>query len=308
MGQHSRFFYKQQKMFKMQRRSNFTVEQGNGIANLHINSDLEGVNRLGVTTHLTAGYTYLWTQEMGFHTGLGIVYAGSGFATSKIETQSMGYLTAYNNENETTRSTHYTVSVTSVKESYKAFYLELPIQLTYQQQWFWVNYGFKLLWPLSMKASCTYGETSIGVGYQIDGFGTYIDIPVEIARFSPEKNSYSVSKFVGGKICYPVYIAFAINGGYRLALDNKQSLLFGFYFDIALNRTPVGSDNSLVVFGDIPALRPILQSNLANSLRYIDFGISITYNYTFGKRIGYRKGNPFVASKSRRKGTSPVKW
>ena len=308
MGQQSRFYRDQKKMFSKQLRSNLTVKLGTGIANLHINSDLDGVNRLGFTTQLTAGYTFLWAKEMGFHTGLGIVYAGSGFSTSKVEAQSMGYMTAYNNEDATTRSTHYTASVSSVKESYQAFFLELPIQLTFQNEWFWVDYGFKLLLPLSVKASCTYGATSIGAGYQIDGFGTRVDIPVEIARFSPDKSTYTVSSLVGGGVCYPAYIAFAISGGYRLALDNKQMLQFGFYFDIALNRTPVGSDNSLVVFGDVPSLRPILQSNLVNSLRYINFGVSITYNYTFGKRIGYHKGNPFTAAKGRRKGSLPVKW
>ncbi len=297
-------------MFDKQRRSNFTIEQGDGIADLLINSDVDNVNRMGFTTYLTAGYTFLWSKGSGFHTGLGVRYVRSGFASGSVESQTMGYLTAYNNEAEVTRRTHYTTSVVSVEETYKAFFLELPLQLTFQQSNFWVDYGFKLLLPLSVKASYNYGETSIGVGYRIDGFGTTIGVPLEIDRLSSQQGDYTVGSLVGGGVCYPAYVLFALSGGYRLAIDNNQSLRFGFYFDIALNRTHVGNDQNLVNFGNDITFNNVLQSNLVNSLRYVDCGISITYNFTFGKRIAYRRNmiSPYRVSRWHKRRKAQIRW
>lgn len=297
-------------MFDKQRRSNFTIEQGNGIADLLIDSDVDNVNRMGFTTYMTAGYTFLWSKENGFHTGLGIRYVCSGFSAGSVESQTMGYLTAYNNEAEVTRRTHYTASVVSVEETYKAFFLEMPLQLTFQQGNFWVDYGFKFLFPLSVKASYDYGETSVGVGYRIDGFGTTIGVPLEIDRLSPQKGDYTVGTLVGGEVCYPAYVLFALSGGYRLALDNRQSLRFGFYFDMALNRTHVGSGQNLVDFGNVTTFNNVLQSNLVNSLRYVDCGISVTYNLTFGKRISYRrnKSSPYRFSRWHKRRKAQIRW
>lgn len=247
---------------------------------------------------------------MGFHTGLGVRYARSGFSAESIETQTMGYMTAYNNEDETMRSTHYTASISSIKETYTAFYLDFPLQLTFQQGNFWADAGFRFLLPLSVKASYNYGETSIGVGYRIDGFGTSVDIPVEVDRLSPQEGAYTIGSLGGGGVCYPAYVLVAFSGGYRLALDNKQSLRFGLYFDIALNRTYVGNDQNLVNFGNDITFNNVLQSNLVNSLRYVDCGISITYNFTFGKRIAYRRNmiSPYRVSRWHKRRKAQIRW
>lgn len=301
----------QLKYFSMQLRSNLTIEQGNGINSFLIATDQKNANRIGFATFLQAGYTFFWDRQMGFHTGLGVRYAHCGFAADGVESQAIGYMTAYNNQNSATRRTHYTATLSSVKEAYNAWFLEIPLQLAYQDHHFWLDAGFKVLLPLSVSATYDYGEASIGAGYAIDGFGVGVEVPVEIERLDAQSGTYDVGTLGGGGIAYPAYLALALSGGYRLALDGQNMLQFGLYLDVALNRTCVGGISDMVAIdGAMPQQRTVLQSNLARSLRYCDFGISVTYNFTFGKKIGYRKdkSNHFRLPKVRKPTKAQVRW
>lgn len=302
-AQQTAYFRTQQKYFWRQCRSNLTIDQGNGLSSLLIASNIKDVNRIGYTGHLMAGYTYFWERSAGFHTGLGIRYARSGFVADNVESQSLGYMTAYNNETSAKRRTHYAADITTVHESYNAFFLELPIQLVYQQGNFWFDYGFKLLLPLSVKGSYAYGETSIGAGYAIDGFGTEVPAPVEIDRLDARSGTYTVATLGGGGSAYPVYASVALSCGYRHAIDKRRMLLFGFFIDFALNRTSIDNSGGMVDIGNDVVFRPVLQSDIVQSLRHIDCGISVTYNYTFGKRIGFHryKSIPFPQSRKHRR-------
>lgn len=285
----------QQRSFRLQLRSNFTLEQGNGIASFLAASGQKLVNIIGFETQMQAGYTYLWNRKMGFHTGLGVRYAGGGFGAYNVEGQAMGYMTAYNNEHSATRRTHYTATLSSVRETYDAFFFEIPLQLAFQKQHWWMNAGLKVLVPLYVFGSYDYGPTSLGAGYDIDGFGVDVEVPVEVDRVDGLQGDYTVCDIKGDGIAYPIYVAFALSSGYRMALDEKHMLQFGVYFDIALNRNVMGGTYYWLEIDDgVSQQQMVMQNNLEQSLRYCDFGISVTYNITFGKRIGYKKGNPFL--------------
>lgn len=303
VAQQTAYFRTQQKYFWWQRSSNITIEQGNGLSSLLIASDIKDVNRIGFTTNLIVGYTYFWERTAGFHTGLGIRYARSGFAADGVESQSMGYMIAYNNESSVKRRTHYTATITSVKENYNAFFLELPIQLVYQYRQFWFDYGFKIFLPISVKGAYDYGETVIGAGYTIDGFGTDVPAPIEFDRLDARSGTYTVSTLGGGGSAYTAYVALSFSCGYRHAIDKKHMLQFGVFIDFALNRTAINSSNGMVDIGNDVAFHPVLQSSLVQSLRHIDCGISVTYNFTFGQRIGFHhyKSMPFPQSRRHRR-------
>lgn len=307
-AQWSAFQRRQTSLFRAQRRSNLSFNHGDGLSALWVATDLSNANSPGFTTHLQVGYTFLWRREAGFYTGLGVRYARSGFAADRVETEAMGYLTAYNNEGSATRSTHYTASIASIDERYSALFLELPLQLTYQQGSFFLDYGFKLMLPFFVRASCRYGETTIGVGRDIDGFGTHVDLPVELRRLPASQNDYTVGSLGGGGFAYPFYVALALNGGYRLAFDRETSLQIGFFVDFALNRTSVGADEGMVDFGDRATLLPVLQSNLSSVLRYMDCGVSIAYNFSFGKNISYRQNRKNPYTTHRRKISRRRRW
>lgn len=302
-AQQTSYFRTQQKYFRWQRRSNLSIDQGNGLSSLLMASNIKNVNRIGYTGHLIAGYTYFWERSAGFHTGLGIRYARSGFVADNVESQSLGYMTAYNNEASAKRRTHYVADITTVHESYNAFFLELPLQLVYQQGNFWFDYGFKFLLPLSVKGSYDYGETSIGAGYVIDGFGIEIPDPVEIDRLDAHSGTYTIATLGGGGTAYPAYAAVAFSCGYRHAIDKQQMVLFGFFIDFAINKISINNRDGMVVIGNDVVFHPVMQSNIVQSLRHIDCGISVTYNYTFGKRIGFHryKSKPFPQSRRHRR-------
>lgn len=262
--------------------SNFTATLGIGGATLAMSDGF----RPGIGANIGVGYVYHWRYDAGIHTGLGIRYAHSAFESGNIEAVSVGKMTAYNNTSSATRTTHYLSTITTVREDYDALFLDIPLQIIRQKGRFYYEYGFRVVLPLSVTAAYDYGETIVGAGLDIDGFGTYIQHPMEVDRIKPQHEQYTVGTLKGRGMAYPAYLALTVSGGYCLTLKSKQTLHIGVYADIALNRTCVGGTGDLLSLdNDKSRFRPVLQSNLASSLRYASVGIKVDYNLAFGKLI-----------------------
>ncbi|MBR1517148.1 MAG: hypothetical protein IJ620_03270 [Bacteroidales bacterium] len=289
---------RQQMRFNKQLRSNFTITQSDGLGSLMVDSRLTSPTRLGFATRLDFGYTYLWSRTNGIHTGLGLAYLGGGMRSGRVESSAMGEIEIFNNERRDVRRTHFTAITTDVAEHWDALFLAIPLQMVFQDDHFYLNAGLRFFLPLSVSSSYSYGATTVGVGYALDGVGSEVPLPVEVDRLADERGRYTLSSLSGGGLAYLGYATLSLEGGQRLALDDKQMVILGGYIDFALNRTPIGGPQPMaeIVDGNLRR-RPAMQSQLASHLRYISFGIQATYSFTFGKRIGFRRGNPFRLSR-----------
>lgn len=299
-GQNYRWESRQWNMFMNQRRSNFTVTGGVSTAALLVDMHPLLPTRIGVGGRLEAGYTFLWTRESGYHVGLGFTYSHSGFYVDRVESQIHGYVEAYNHENRVVRSSDYTAVVNEVHERYDAFFLQVPLQLAFQQKHFYFNAGFRFMLPLHVKASCDYGTATVGVGYDITGFGQHVDVPIETYQFAASESDYVLSSVTKGGVAWLGTVAVAIDGGYRWCIDKQHHLAIGAYANFGINHTRVGDGEPFVVLeGNVPRIRTCMQGDLAGTLRYVDLGVSLTYTISFGKRIGYMKSKPFKQTKRR---------
>ena len=277
-----------------QRRSNLTFVLGAGASELMVDRQPLAPSRIGLGGRFEVGYTYLTQFETGLHTGIGIRYGSSGFAMDRVASSSMGYISAHNADNSVVRSSHFTAVTRDVREHYNVIFLDVPLYLVLQQKHTYLNIGLRLLLPVSAKASCDYGPTSVGVGYQIDGFGQRVETPIELQHFDAVQSDYVLSSLSGDGTTFLGVAAFSVECGYRWFLDKQRQMIISMYADVGINRSPVGDDKALVVLENgEPVVRSCMQSNLASTLRYIDIGVSLTYSMSFGRRIGEHRIKAF---------------
>lgn len=291
----------------VQQPSNLIVDFSNGVSTMLMTTDVENASRLGFGTHLTVGYAYLWNGFVGFQVGIGVHYATNAFASDGIESQTLGYLSVSNNETTSTRRSHYTATISSVREDYKSIFVEVPIKLTLQGRRFWFDCGGRLLLPVSMTATYDYGETSIGLGRTIDGFGTTLDKPVEIECLSARYGDYTIATLSDGGTNYAA-IALTIGCGYRWVIDDQNTLKIGAFVDFALNQIKIGYSNSMVDFGNAVDFHPVLQSNVVSALRYANCGITLTYNFAFAQKNSLRGNKYGYSYSSQRHKGGKTKW
>ena len=281
----------QRQLFNRQGRSAFTIEAGASGTAFLFEGNL-AATRPGLGARLQAGYTIYLDRSFGFHFGLGAGYSNCSMVLSDIRSSSLGTIDAYRddagNVQWVNRTAHYTTATPSASETYHSFFAEVPLQLAFRNDHFWLDIGAKVLLPITVDARYDYGETTIGVGRDIDGFGTSVPIPVEVGRLPQSTGSHHVADISGGTLCYPAYLLFSVSGGYRWAIDERKICHIGFYLDVAINRTHAGAEHGLVDVNDQPFhYGSLLRSDNIEALRYVDAGIVFSYHFSFGRKISY---------------------
>ncbi|MBQ7280709.1 MAG: hypothetical protein IJR13_08340 [Bacteroidales bacterium] len=277
----------QRQLFNRQGRNAFTLEVGSSATAYLFEGNLAAV-RPGIGGRLQAGYSIFSDRTFGFHFGLGFAYSHCGMEVSDIESSTIGTIDAYNNSQQVTRTAHYTTQTPTAREKYHSFFIEMPLQMSFRDDHFWMDAGVKVLLPITVEAAYDYDETTIGVGYDIDGFGTSVPVPIEVEHLPQTTGNHHVADIAGGTLCYPAYVLFAVSGGYRWAVDERKICQIGFYLDVAINRTHAGGDNGIVDVSEQPFhYTNLLRSDNVKALRYVDAGIVFTYNFSFGRKISY---------------------
>ena len=301
-AQNARWEARQWLLFLDQHRSNFAITGGIATATILTDVSAPLLSRLGIGSRLDLGYTYFWRHDCGFRTGLGLAYCYNVARYDRIESSSTGSISAYNNTSRTVRSSHFTTTTIDVDEHYNTIYLQIPALVVLQDQHFHFGAGLRFMLPIRIGASFAHGPTTMGVGYAIDGFGQHVDIPIETLNAAAQEGDYTIAALSDERLCFPFVVALALDCGYHWQLDRKHQMSISAYVNYGLNRTSVGDSEPLVILENgVLRTRNCMQSNLIHHLRYLDIGVSLTYNITFGKPIGYTKNKPFKQHKRNRR-------
>ena len=279
-------------MLRKQRAENIQFAAGGGLSSLMVNGKLLKPTTLGGGGNLDFGYTHFFNLNFGLHTGIGTLYSRSGFHQDRQESSTLTTVTVANNQRQTDRAAHLTTITSDMNEHYNAFYVSIPLQFAYQYDNLWVNFGVRIMLPLSVTASYDYGKTLIGVGYDFDGLGVTLPHLVDKEIIDPQSGTYKVSGLSGGEAGFAFFATASIEGGYRMPMGIDKILYLGVYLDYSLNQVAVGGDENYTRDED-DNLQPAhaLSSSIADHLRYASFGIRLTYNYSSGRRINYHKAN-----------------
>lgn len=285
--------YRQMFLLRKQRSSNIDFSFGGGCAQLLADGRFFAPIYPGASFQMNVAYSYLWDKLSGFRIGLGMTYAHNGVGFDKFESESIGNIEFFDNESTVVRSTHFTATTDGMHERYDLAFITLPAYFIFQSGHFYSNVGFQIMLPIISAAHFDYGATTIGIGRQIDGTGTTLRRPIEILSVDEQSGRYTASSFEQGGTNL-MNIAASIAVGYRYAIDAKSIINFVFYANIGLNKNKIDGDDLVYYANGDYEINNYLHSNSISSLRYMDVGIRISYNMTFGKRIS--SGNPFRTS------------
>ena len=256
-----------------------------------IDSKMGFPTQLGDMEAIDLGYTYLTTRYFGYHIGLSVSRLSSGCQFNSATRTAMGYIKVSDNQSHSIRPSHFTIETKDISEVYSGWYVEVPLQIELQADHWWCRMGIKGMLPITMQAHYSTGETTVGVGHQIDGTGSHIANPVETFRYDAEEGDYEVTDIAGGKVCHPLYVSLALEGGYRWALAPSQMLYVGVWIDCALNRTACGGSDDVMEFnGTRPQFWHILESSRLSHLRYAAAGIKVSYDMAWGKKVDSFRG------------------
>jgi len=203
--------------------SEFSVYGGNGLSTLMYNAK-EGNKSQGLGGLFGFGYTYFFTPNLGFASGLEMAFYNAKYEFKKIAQQPYMFIDYEGHEME------FRSTVDGYREEQILVLLQIPLMLQYRQgknHQFYVMTGTKIGIPLSGKNKI-YADSVKNSAYskfedyeytaqKFMGFGTFI-------RQKSEKN-------------LPLQTAVLLSAetGIKWKLSERFRLYTGIYFDYGLN-------------------------------------------------------------------------
>lgn len=269
-------------------RSNITVSLRGGAGALLIDNQIGEPTDWGFNTGVDIGYTFFKDPNWGLHAGVNVVKSTSGFSANQVESETIGTIEVYDGLETYHRTSHLTATTSSVNEEYQLIMLELPVQLAFQYDHVYFNFGLTTILPLSFDAHYSYGPSSLGYGHEIDGIGTNVDTPIPICDIEATSGDYSLLKHKGIK---PVWMSGSIEGGYRFPISKHHLLCLGLYADFSIVKSQPSGDGGLVTMADgMPVFNACASSQHIQALRYVTIGVKAKYIFSFGKKVKAREG------------------
>lgn len=282
-------------------RSNLDIGLRCGTGAVTANASMFNPTVLGTDVGFDLGYTYYFNNNWGVHIGADIVYCRNGYHFEAIESSVLGTIDLYDDGSTITRPSHYTLLTQDVHQNNTSLFAEVPLQISYRHDHLQLNVGLKFIMPLSIAANYQYGTTEVGVGYDIDGTGSHLDIPIPCGTLEPQNGSYSFLENTG--YTFPLLTALSFDAGYRIPLTMHRQLYLGFYVDYSLTHIGLDGEDELVTFNNgEPLFNNIAQTHHLNNWGYAALGIKIQYGFGFGKHASYHRSS---ATPNKLKNCSP---
>ena len=270
---------------------NVSVEAEGGLGSLLINKELGAPTKLGIDLGGNVGYTYMFNEQSGVHTGLTFEYIKSGYTSPAVASHFReDPVTLHDNNQNYDGPATILNRTSSIDEQYTTLMFSLPIQYAYRYEWFWLNAGIRLSAPLSIKGDYTYGPSSNGIVY-FERSGVSFDLdPIpyhEDLNTSAQTGSYTAHS-IGDK--FRIFCDVAVEFGYRFMVDKtrNQSIYVGYYIDYALNSFSTNQDLSFLTFkkkddgSPEPVFNGALNSSAVENYKSITTGVKVYYNFGLG--------------------------
>lgn len=240
-------------------------------------------------------YTYMANQYFGFTTGLSFIMLNSSMSSSGVQSTYTGNmmldLPGFGN---TISGVHCVGTTSTVKESYKTAFIEIPAMLAIRNGQWYYDLGLRFSVPLKMNAEYEYGQSIMYIDY------------VERTGSDLSNNPMPQPTDLGGKGNYSVlsnrtrslYVLWTMEIGYTIDLFANGALSIGAYLDYGLNDANLGNsdtDELLTLNGStVAAYNGMTNSNLMTSIRYYTAGVRILYNLGFGSKVGGKRSKSLL--------------
>ncbi|MBR1792975.1 MAG: hypothetical protein IJ764_04980 [Bacteroidales bacterium] len=266
---------------------NLSVDLQGGIGSLLIDNQSNGSDKTGTDFGAAVGFTYMFDQMSGIHTGLGITFVHSGY---KSETVSTSYreqdIVLHDETGDYTGTALVSTTTHRVDETYTSAILSLPIQYAFRYNGFWVNAGMRLSLPLSINASYTYGYSTAAITYFDLPDVSFVTNPVPYQDLDEETQSGTYKAHNTS-----LFVDLSLEAGYRFVLNpvKNLSLYVGLYFDYALNRFGGDKEQGFLTFDGtdedaVAKFNGALNSSVVNGYGRMAAGLKVSLNFGLGRK------------------------
>lgn len=240
-------------------------------------------------------YTYMANQFFGFTTGMSFIILNSSMSSSGVRSTYTGdMMLDLPGFGVTASGVHCVGTTSTVKESYKTAFVEIPALLAIRNGNWYYDLGLRFAVPLKMNADYEYGQSIMYIDY------------VERTGSDLSANPMPQPADIGGKGEYNVlsnrsrslYVLWSMEIGYTIDLFANGALSIGAYLDYGLNDANLGNketDELLTLNGStVAGYNGMTNSNLMSSIRYYTAGVRVLYNLGFGSKVGGKRSKSLL--------------
>ena len=223
--------------------------------------------------------------ELGLTAGAGFGYGATGIKGTNTDN--------YSNTDYMGNTMDYTVNATySLKERFAKVDLSLLLAARFGS--FTVNVGPRMMLPFAATSSITISEASIDAYYPL------YDVHVTDQLITGKLETPYAQTVTSSLPKYNVLMALEL--GYEWALDEKNSIGFQAFADIAVwsPKSPMTNDKSPMIqvspitdsSNPVPAVTVNTPDNCIAGKRYIDFGIRAYYAFSIRSQRSPSRDTP----------------
>lgn len=262
-----------------------------GLAGLSATGSIDAKLQQGFVYGFDVNYVGELGRHYGFVVGLNFNFFSSGLDAGTVSSAYDGELpVSLGFGNTTDMRAHYIGTTTSVRESYTASFMEIPVLLSYSSDSWVINAGVKFAIPMSIKANYSCNETEVVLD-RVLSTGTELVLGLPMDTYDGVDGSYTL--FGSGGKMRSVSVMASLEFGYRLQFYQNSSLQFTLFGDCGLGTMQLNnaaSDLMLTLNQAEVNYRGLLNAGDVTGLRYFKYGVRVQYNIGLGSSP--RSGNP----------------
>ena len=241
---------------------------GGGLHNLSY-SLLNGTEKGQAGYTLNAGYSYFFTPDWGFRTGLGFQNFSS--------VSTLNYLSSSPDTDSDGEAYVFKANYTDLKERQQVLLLDIPLAIQYRHT---LSKKFGLLASVGAKVAIPFSSTFKTTGGEFVTTGYYSQWNVELSDMPQHGFSTMTNSFTGNTALKLSYMGIADLGG-LFKLSEKLDLYVGGYVNYGLNNV-LKADTKLI-YQPNGVYNGLFASSQTNHVIPVSFGVKVGVYLHLGK-------------------------
>lgn len=262
----------------------FGVLGGPGM--LSFSGESEHSSNMGFTFGIHVDYTTYINNYIGFSTGIHVTRMSSGYDENNVVSTGSGNVLVNNGSGVSQYyNARYHLNTERVDETYKTFFVEVPILLAMQyRKWYW-NMGLKIAVPVSMHSDYTYSQSDLYLD-EVLGTGTTLDPAWHVATYEGATGTTDLYEKQRHQLLI-FYVLASAEVGYNVAFySGGSSLSVGAFADLSLNSASLNNaagSSSFTLNTNTLQYNNSLETDKVKTVGCFKAGIKLQYNLGLGR-------------------------
>lgn len=229
-------------------------------------------------------YGYFITPHWGIRLGMNAIAFTTAYHDKEILSLS-SYIDGYY-DSKSLHDANFRIHTPSVNEEYLCYYYEVPIQMAYRSNHWYLNAGVKLMLPIKVASTYSYARSSVDYigSHDLGNYGTF---DIDWDNYPAQHGDEVLYSRNGDNLLNPRFVTAAFETGFRAGCTCGHSWVLGLYFDYAINKVGADTDKPLIQAtrgGGYSHQPSVLTSSVIDHLRMVEYGMKIQYEFSVIQR------------------------